>query len=132
MADIWKPAEYLIHHGSDAVTVAGYEHRDLGMHLINTVKGKSEWSLTHLGTGLQLCRIKGDVRTAFPIATEIAEAGDWGFISMVGYKDRFPDAADKLDEILSRHTNTKRKWIERSDDEREALQPIARKIAETR
>jgi hypothetical protein len=132
MADIWKPAEYLIHHGSDAVKVAGYEHRDLGMHLINRVRGKAEWSLTHLGTGLQLCRIKGDVRTAFPIATEIAEAGDWGFISMVGYKDRFPDAANKLAEILGRHTNTKRQWVEQSDEERQAIEPVAQKIAGTR
>lgn len=132
MADIWKPVDYLIHHGSYAVKVAGYEHRDLGMHLVNHVKGKAEWSLTHLGTGLQLCRIKGDVRTAFPIATEIAEAGDWGFISMAGYKDRFPDAPEKLAEILERHTNTNRSWNERSDDERKAIEPVAQKIASTR
>ncbi len=131
MADIWKPAEYLIHFGADAVTVSGYEYRDLGMHMVGS-KTKPRWSLTHLGTGLKLCVIDGDVRTAFPIATEIAEAGDWGFISIVGYKDRFPDAAEVLGKILTKHAGKTRRYGEFDDDYREKVLPTAQKIAATR
>ena len=81
---------------------------------------------------MQLCEIKGGVRKAFPIATEIAEAGDWGFISMVGYKDRFPNAPQILAEILAKHKNANQGWRKYSDDERAAMLPIAQKIAATR
>ncbi len=132
MTNIWKPAEYQIALPSGPTTVAGYEHRELGLHLV-TGRGKSAtWSLTHLGTGLQLCQIDGSVAVAFPVATEIAEAGDWGFISMEGFKDRFPEAGKRLHEILERHTNTKRNWRTYEPDEREAIRPIAQEIAASR
>lgn len=60
------------------------------------------WSLSHLGSGHRIAILHGDVATAFPIASEIAEAGDWEFDSLHGWKDRFPDAKEKVDEILAR------------------------------
>lgn len=132
MADIWKPAQYQVHHGSTAVTVVGYTYRELGLHML-TERGKvPTWSLTHLGTGLRICNITGKVAVSFPVATEIAEAGDWGFISMVGYKDRFPESANKLREILGRHKNAKRVWRKIDNDEREAIRSVAQQIAATR
>ena len=132
MSDIWKPAQFQIAMPSGPTTVSGYEHFELGLHLITGRGKKAKWILTHLGTGLRLCEIEGSVAVAFQVATEIAEAGDWGFISMEGYKDRFPDAAQKMAEILNRHTNARRAWVEYDPDEKERIRPIAQQIAASR
>jgi hypothetical protein len=63
----------------------------------------ARWALIHLGTGHRLAYLDGDVATAFPVATEIAEAGDWDFLSLLGWKDKFPDGREKLEEVCARH-----------------------------
>lgn len=92
---------------------SGYVYRGLGLHVVNkgSPKGKRppRWTLTHLGSGHALCWLDGDVATAFTVATEIAEAGDWDFLSLQGWKDRFPDAPDRLREILDRHPKVARR-----------------------
>lgn len=131
--DIWKPVEFQIHHGSAAVSVAGYEHRNLGLHILTGKKDKAVWSLTHLGTGLSICKIKGGVRTVFPVATEIAEAGDWGFISMEGYKDRFPDARAVVEGIMAKHKNVlARKFTNHPKEYLDDIRPVAQQIAANR
>lgn len=61
------------------------------------------WALTHLGSGHQLCRIKGTVATVFPIASEIAESGDWSFDGLDGWRNQFPDAKEKLEAVAAKH-----------------------------
>lgn len=46
------------------------------------------WHLTHLGSGLLICRIEGKVSEAFVIASEIADCGDWDFDGPDGWKNR--------------------------------------------
>lgn len=104
---MWKPEDFEVAWGSGAGAVAGYTYRGLGLHVaINpSPKGKrpTRWTLTHLNTGHRIGYLDGDVRTAFPVATDIAEAGDWDFLSFEGWKDRFPDAKERLAEIQERH-----------------------------
>lgn len=103
----WKPETVHIatHHG--AVPRAGYVYRGLGLWQMHgqSPKGRrpAEWDLLHLNTGLTLARLKGSVAEVFPIATEVAEAGDWTFDGPYGWKNQFPDASQKVREIIGRH-----------------------------
>ena len=107
MTDIWKPETFQVAFPGGPTYRAGYVYRGLGIFqaIGPSPKGRrpAEWSLTHLGTGHKICLIKGDVRTAFPVATEIAEAGDWDFLSLEGWKDRFPDMKEVVGAIIERH-----------------------------
>jgi hypothetical protein len=109
--------------------VAGYTYRGLGLWIAidGSPKGRipPQWSLSHLGSGHNLCYIKGDVATAFPIATEIAEAGDWGFLSLDGWRDRFPDAPKRLDEIIARYPKLCSRGARRGADREVAAQIAA-------
>lgn len=133
----WKPDEFEIAYVTGPYAVSGYTYRGLGLHILNPLpkKGRhsAQWGLSHLGTGHRLCMMEGDVATVFPIATEIAEAGDWGFISLLGYKDRFPDAAYMLREICERYP---RVVFYKATKEKVAIDPkadeVARQIASNR
>ncbi|WP_068093385.1 hypothetical protein [Novosphingobium rosa] len=107
MADIWCAETFEVALPSGPTPKAGYVYRSLGLwqEIRPSPKGRrpAQWSLTHLGTGHKVCSIRGDVATAFPVATEIAEAGNWDFLSLEGWKDRFPDVYEVVGEILSRH-----------------------------
>lgn len=91
---------------------SGYTYRGLGLFMVtgSSPKGRPPptWSLTHLGSGCRIALIEGTVGVAFPVATEIAEAGDWEFLSLVGWKDRFPDAPERIKEIVARHSKVAR------------------------
>ncbi|PXW76001.1 hypothetical protein C7451_106165 [Blastomonas natatoria] len=108
----WKPETFKVAMPYGPADVPGYTYRGLGLHLImqQSPKGRrpAMWSLSHLGSGHRIAIINGNVATAFPIASEIAEAGDWEFDSLHGWKDRFPDAKEKVDEILARSKIGKR------------------------
>lgn len=107
---IWEPNTFEVAYFTGPSMVAGYVYRGLGMWIAiqGSPKGKRPptWSLQHLGSGHRLCLIDGTVAKAFPVATEIAQAGEWDFLSLEGWKDRFPDAPERLREILARHKNT--------------------------
>lgn len=107
MSDIWRPETFEVALPGGPTRKAGYVYRGLGIwqEMQPSPKGRrpAQWSLTHLGSGHKVCSIKGDVRTAFPVATEIAESGDWDFLSLEGWKDRFPNVHEVIGEILSRH-----------------------------
>lgn len=102
----WTPETFLIAMPGGPAKRHGYVYRGLGLYLIMPASPKgrrpAQWSLTHLGSGHCLAMLKGDVSTAFPIATEIAEAGDWTFDGLKGWKNHFPDAAERVREILER------------------------------
>lgn len=114
---IWKPARYRIgvswlNKPAGVELVDGYEHLGLGMHIGSPplpVRGRRKaqppiWHLTHLETGHLIHRLRGDVATAFPVATEIAECADWTFSSLYGWKDRDPDLPKKVLAIAGRNS----------------------------
>lgn len=53
----------------------GYIYAGLGLFLIKA----NAWSLTHLGSGLRICRINKPPSGVFAAATQIAELGNWTF-----------------------------------------------------
>jgi hypothetical protein len=125
----WKPASfYTANDRGDPHKVNGYTYRGLGLNMI--VKGSPKgrrpptWCLTHLGTGHAIARIKGLVAVAFPIAAEIAEAGDWDFLSLEGWRDRFPDARERVAEILAAHSVEAERW-NTGNRSHEAAQAVA-------
>lgn len=107
MSVMWKDETFEVAYSFGPVPKAGYTYRGLGLFMVVKASKKGRrpplWSLTHLGSGHRLALIEGDVRTAFPIATEIAESGDWDFLSLEGWKDRFPDAPERLRELCERY-----------------------------
>lgn len=111
---MWRPEDYLLAVSVEPYTskVSGYTYRGLGLHVLDAGspggRRKPTWRLTHLGTGCSLADIKGDVATAFPVATEIAECSDWDFISLDGWRDRDPEIGAKVNAIIGRHKNATR------------------------
>src|SRR4051812_21195230 len=89
----------------------GYTYRGLGLHIVSSgyqsKKGRTRvppmWRLTHLGSGHGITSLRGELDTVLPPATEIAEAGDWSFDGLDGWKNQFPDARERMDEVLSRY-----------------------------
>lgn len=114
------------------VPVAGYTYRGLGLHIgVNpSPKGKrpARWVLTHLNTGHRIGFLDGNVATAFPVASKIAEAGDWDFLSFEGWRDRFPDVRERLAEIQAQYPKVF-KWTHGAEH---GNREIAMQIAEKR
>lgn len=103
----WPAADVLVAYPGGPIAKAGYAWRGLGLFVAvpASPKGRrpAKWSLTHLGSGHAIAFLTGDVRTVFPVASEVAMAGDWTFDGLQGYKNQFPDAAERLSEIIARH-----------------------------
>src|ERR1700721_724283 len=103
----WKPDNFLKtqYYGPEAVT--GYTYRGLGLHIAIKASPKGRrpptWSLTHLGSGLRVAMIKGKVIDTFPIASEIAEWGDWDFDGIDGWRNRDPELPKKLVDVCAKY-----------------------------
>lgn len=111
---MWQPDTFLLAVDQPPHTkrVEGYVYRGLGIHQSSggSPKGrrKPEWVVTHLGSGCSIASIAGDVATAFPVATKIAECGDWDFIGIDGWRNRDPEIGSKVRAILDAHKNARR------------------------
>lgn len=126
----WPAASFQVAMPQGPVKRDGYAWRGLGLFLAvaGSPKGrrKPKWSLTHLGSGHAIAFIDGDVREVFPVATEIALAGDWTFDGLEGWRNQFPDAPAKMAEIAARHKHlTKSSGAHRNED-------VARAVAASR
>lgn len=86
---------------------AGYVYRGLGLRMVmrGSPKGRRPplWALTHLGTGHRICTIRGLAAAAFPIATEIAECGEWGFDGLKGYINMDPELVIKCKAVIDHY-----------------------------
>lgn len=104
---MWEASEFLIAGSAGVHSVAGYTYKGLGMHIAVEASPKGRrppvWCLTHLGSGHGICRIPGNVTTAFPIASEIAEIGDWSFDGLTGWLNRDPDLLVKSLAIIEKN-----------------------------
>jgi hypothetical protein len=104
----WQPGEFVtgvsLTYGGK---VPGYLYKGLALKLEikPSPKGRrpAMWSLFHIRSGHQVATIHGDVRTAFPIATEIADTCDWSFGGLRGYLNQEPDLLDKVRAWAKRH-----------------------------
>lgn len=107
MSSQWRHARFNIAYPGGPVARMGRVYVGLGMFQAapGSPKGRRPptWSLTHLGTGHCVVSIKAPEPLALTIATEIAEAGDWSFDGLQGYKNQFPDAAEKVGAIMRRY-----------------------------
>jgi hypothetical protein len=103
----WKPANFLVARAYGPQEVPGYAYRGLGLHLSRRASPKgrnpTEWTLIHLGSGHRICYIRGGVATSFPVATEIAECGDWTFSGLTGYLNVDPEIKTRVVPILMKH-----------------------------
>ncbi len=133
---MWRPETFDVAYPNGPVPKAGYTYRGLGLFVAIEASPKGrrppEWSLTHLGSGHNVALLKGTVATVFPVATEIAESGDWEFISLFGYKDRFPEAATRLLEIIAGHPKIVRRMGTSGIKDKGRSQAIAQQIASNR
>lgn len=117
MNEPWVSEEYEIAMVTGPRRIRGFTYRGLGlacsMGAYRSKKGRkvipARWTLSHLGTGHSITILIGELASVLPIATEIAEAGEWDFLSIDGWRDRFPDAKGKLDVILARHEGAARR-----------------------
>lgn len=104
---VWQPAQYPIATVDGVRTVTGYVYRGLGMHVAVAASPKGRrpprWSLTHLGSGHKLCNIDGDRGVAFPLASEVAQCGNWQFAGLRGYMSRDAALRERVAEIIARH-----------------------------
>lgn len=105
---IWTPTVFpiaCVQHSIDFR--AGYTYRGLGLHMVAKASPKGRrpprWKLTHLGSGHGVAHIDGKVADAFPIATEVAECGDWDFDGMDGWRNRDPDLPTKVRDVLAKY-----------------------------
>lgn len=64
------------------------------------------WTIVHLNSGHSIGVIKGTTRgleQMQDMVAEIADAGDWSFDGLDGFRNQFPDAPDRVREIITRH-----------------------------
>ena len=108
MPNIWSSTTFLISLPSGPAFVSGYTHRGIGMHHDGWRRPRklTEWTVTHLGSGAIVARLRGDVFTVFPIATAIAECSDWTLFDMPdGWRQTDPDLRAKVRAILEAHAD---------------------------
>lgn len=87
-----------------AFAIEGYSRA--GLALVVTARGsmsgrQPRWSLTHLASGARVAVLVGWIGDVAPVATAIADAGDWGFAAADGWRDRFPEAPVCVRAILA-------------------------------
>lgn len=101
----WKPTHFLVALSDQAAERDGYIYRGLGVYRVIRLprNRKAVWSLVHLNTGHEVCKLWGGFKTAFKVATEIAECGDWDFVGLRGYENHDPAILHRMEAIVNRH-----------------------------
>ena len=85
---------------------SGYVYRGLGLRHEGWAHNRKQtlWRLIHLGSGLNIAVLRGDVRAVFPVASEVAECGDFTLFDLPdGWRQTDPDLQDKVKAILAQH-----------------------------
>ena len=106
-ASRWTKESFLIAGIAGPVMRRGWTYRGLSLHKLQegSPKGrrKARRTVSHLNSGHRLISITADEELVFSIATELAEAGDWTFEGLYGWKNQFPDAPDVVATLTTRH-----------------------------
>ena len=101
MSAKWQRRVILTATASGVIERDGWVYRGVGIRPVGTKR----WSLIHIGTGHRLCCI--DALDPIPAATEIAEAVDWDYDSLDGWKNVSPDMPEKFNAVMDRHPQIK-------------------------
>lgn len=97
------PSTFWIATSEGVDTRSGYVMRGLGLGHDGWAKDRrnTEWTLTHIGSGTAVCRIVGSVATVMPVATEIAQCGDWMLFDLPdGWQQTDPELPARVQAIL--------------------------------
>lgn len=83
------------------ITVEGWVDEKKGLGFYRNFM--DEWWIVHLNSGHGIINMTGESLQVLPVASEIAEAADWTFEGLDGWRNRNPDLPAKLNEIARRH-----------------------------
>ena len=113
LASRWTREAFLIANpDGPAAKRQGWTYRGLGLWMMipGSLKGRRKplWSITHLGSGHLVVAIEAAKETAIAIATELAEAGDWSFEGLEGWKNQFPEAHQVVLALMTRYKCARR------------------------
>jgi hypothetical protein len=130
----WIKETFLIALPNGPTPRSGWTYGGCGVHqsIEGSPKGRRPptFTVTHLGSGHALAHIDAIFDRTIEIATEIADAGDWSFDGLDGYKNQFPDAPKKVGAIIARHRRIARRF--HKDGVQAAHEGVAREIAMAR
>lgn len=121
----WVPDKIKRALGPDIVIDVGWTYRHLGLVDI----GSEHWWIIHLNTGHGIAMMVGDPIEVMAVATEIAEATNWDFEGLTGWKNYDPDLPKKMGEIWARNPDVMPYDI---PDESRRSEDTATKIAVSR
>lgn len=89
--------------------IAALLYRWLAMRLLwhGSPKGRRPptWTIMHVGSGHLL--VNFTLHDPIPLATEIAECGDWDFTGLDGWKNLDPDLEEKYLAVKARYPKVK-------------------------
>jgi hypothetical protein len=98
----WRVQKYLIGLPPDTQEMrTGLVYRELGLHQAYD----DVWSLTHLNSGHRAFTLYGLLGDIVEAATAIAEAVDWSFKGLEGWKSD-PDFLKKLEAATAKYPET--------------------------
>lgn len=108
----WQPGTFLVPGGFGEAPARchGYTWRGLALHHSGwvTPRIRTEWTLTHIGSGLPLFRMIGNLRTVMPVASEVAECSDFTLFDLpLGWMQTDPDLRAKVLAIMNAHPEVK-------------------------
>ena len=103
----WRPVQF--HRaipGKPPVECWGYAQDGLVLYHSGwmTPRTKTQWSLIHIGSGGTILHLTGSVAIVMPVASEIAECGDWTLFDLPdGWKQTDPELPAKVGAICRAH-----------------------------
>ena len=107
MSEPWKPLQFFrAVPGGIPLEDWGYEQRGLALCHAGWANPRTEtrWTLIHLGSGGAIMRFVGNVATVMPVASEIADCGDWTLFDLPeGWRQTDPDLPAKVGAICEAH-----------------------------
>jgi hypothetical protein len=105
--ETWSPALFFqAVAGGKPIGRWGYVFRGLALHHSGwaSPRSKTQWKLTHIGSGGSFLKFTGAVSDVFPVAREIAECSDWTLFDLPeGWRQTDPDLPAKVGAICEAH-----------------------------
>lgn len=99
----WKQGRFRVSGSGAILTRDGWTYNGLGITQVGSIFAP-RWHIIHLNSGHAIARIdKGSLASMQALAAEIADAGDWSFDGLTGFQNQFPDAAERVHEIVMKH-----------------------------
>lgn len=97
----FEAGSYLVVIAGEPTPVDGFVYQGVGLSLASDTE--SLWVLTHLQSGHAICFAVATIGIALEAAAEVAEATDWSFDGVAGWRNRDPDLPKKMQALFERH-----------------------------